>query len=324
MGVLEPLDGWVQRSATLRLEDFYPEALTPFRWHGRLLSIPQNLSNLVVYYNRTLFDRAKLPYPDPKWTWDDFLATAKALTRDTNGDGVVDQYGLGSEASIVRVTPFIWSHGGTLVDDDAAPTRLTLDLPATREALAWFVALQTRHHVVPDRVAESARNHEARFLDGTIGMILDSRRGVPTYRTIRSFEWDVAPLPRSRRPAGLLHADGFFMAAAGRNKPAAWAFIEFANSVEGQELLARTGRTVPSRRSVAESPAFLTPGLPPQSNRVFLDVIPHVRALPVTPLWTGIESMLSEDFERAYHGDVPLDVALRAAVERTRGNFARP
>ena len=40
----------------------------------------------------------RLPAAD--WTWDDFLATAKALTRDTDGDGRTDQFGVGTEASI--------------------------------------------------------------------------------------------------------------------------------------------------------------------------------------------------------------------------------
>jgi hypothetical protein len=42
-----------------------------------------------------------------------------------------------------------------------------------------------------------------------IGMFLNSRRGVPMYRTITSFDWDVAPLPRRRQRAGILHADAY-------------------------------------------------------------------------------------------------------------------
>ena len=43
------------------------------------MCLPQNLSSLVVYYNRDLFDAAGVPYPEAGWTWDDFLAAAKAL-----------------------------------------------------------------------------------------------------------------------------------------------------------------------------------------------------------------------------------------------------
>ena len=45
-------------------------------------AIPQNLSSLVVYYNRDLFDAAGLAYPANNWTREDFLAVAQALTQD--------------------------------------------------------------------------------------------------------------------------------------------------------------------------------------------------------------------------------------------------
>ena len=198
--------------------DFYPQAMEPFRWQGTLMCIPQNLSSLVVYYNRDLFERAGVPRPTDDWTWDDFLHAARALTRDTRGSGRIDQYGLGTEVSIFRLAPFVWQNGGELVDDPKAPTRLTLDAPLAREAVQWFVDLQMKHHVVPDLVEEKAESSERRFLNGRLGMFLNSRRGVPTYRTITSFDWDVAPLPRRRQRAGILHADAYCMPKAGQRQ----------------------------------------------------------------------------------------------------------
>lgn len=93
------------------------------------------------------------------------------------------------------------------MDHPAAPTRLALDSPAAREAAQWFVDLQTRHRVVPDAVEEKSESSESRFLNGRLGMFLNSRRGVPTYRTITGFDWDVAALPRRKQRAGILHAD---------------------------------------------------------------------------------------------------------------------
>jgi multiple sugar transport system substrate-binding protein len=101
-GVLEPLGPHLDRSRVIRERDFYPQALEPFRWGGALMCIPQNLSSLVVNYNRNLFDRAGVPRPTDDWTWDDFLHAARALTRDTKGTGRIDQYGLGTEVSIFR------------------------------------------------------------------------------------------------------------------------------------------------------------------------------------------------------------------------------
>jgi multiple sugar transport system substrate-binding protein len=322
-GVLEPLGPYLQKSRVIKEVDFYPEAIAPFVWQGALVCIPQNLSSLAVYYNRDLFRAGGVPGPRDGWTWDDFLRAARALTRDTDGDGRIDQYGLGTEVSIFRVAPFIWQNGGELVDDPHAPTRLTLDTPAAREAIQWFVDLQVKHRVAPDLMAEKAESSENRFLNGRLAMFLNSRRGVPTYRTVTGFDWDVAPLPMAKRRAGILHADAYCMPKAGKNKAASWAFIEFANSPEGQRIIAASGRTVPSLRAVAESPAFLGPAAKPRHSRVFLEGIPHIRAVPVMETWVDIEDLVGKELERAYYGRESVDEVIATATRRARPYFAR-
>jgi multiple sugar transport system substrate-binding protein len=320
-GVLEPLGPYLAQSRVIKEEDFYPQVMEPFRWQGTLACLPQNLSSLVVYYNKTLFDRAGLPHPTDDWTWDDFLHAARVLTRDTKRAGRPDQYGLGTEVSIFRLAPFVWQNGGELVDNTQAPTRLTLDSPAAREAVQWFVDLQTRHRVVPDAVEEKAQSSESRFLHGRLGMFLNSRRGVPTYRTITSFDWDVAPLPRRRHRAGILHADAYCMPRAGKNKVAAWSFIEFASSAEGQRSIAASGRTVPSRRLLAESPAFLDPGAHPRSSRVFLSEVPFIRAVPVVETWVDVEDLTGDELARAYYGNAGVDEVITTAIRRAAAFF---
>ena len=325
-GGLEPLTSYLANSEVIQEADFYPTTIVPFKWQGELWCIPQNVSSLVVYYNADLFAAAGVPLPTNEWTRDDFLAAALALTQDTDGDGVTDQYGVGVEASLFRLAPFVWQNGGEIVDDPANPTRLTLDTPQARAAFQWLVDLQVVHHVAPDRLAESAEESESRFLNGRLAMFFNSRRGVPTYRTITSFTWDIAPLPLAEVPAGILHSDGYCLAAAAENKEAAWTFIEFANSVEGQTLIAASGRTVPSLISVAESPAFLD-GQPPANSQVFLDTIPLLKAVPIMSTWVGIEETAGQEVERAFYGEATIDEAIAAADELTRPFFeeaARP
>jgi multiple sugar transport system substrate-binding protein len=323
MGVLEPLAPYLRSSELIREVDFFREALDPFRWRGQLECIPQNISSLVVYYNKDLFDIAGLEYPSDDWTWDDLLATARALTQDVDGDGVTDQYGLGTEASIFRLAPFVWQNGGELVvtESNGTPIRLALDSRAAREAVEWFVGLQTEHGVVPDAVAETAEASESRFLGGRTAMYLNSRRGVPTYRTIESFDWDVAALPQRQQKAGILHSDAYCMAAAAEDKEAAWAFIEFANSREGQTIVSRSGRTVPSLAEVAASDAFLDPGARPANSRVWLDTIETLRGVPVMASWVDVEELTGDELERAFFGNADVDDAIDAMVTRTRPFF---
>lgn len=322
-GGLEPLSNYLQNSEVLSRKEFFPVALDSFQWNGELWCIPQNVSSLVVYYNKDLFDKAGIPHPEDDWRWSDFLDAARKLTMDVDGDIRPENYGVGITPSIFRLAPFIWQNGGRLVDDRENPTRLMLDETASLDAFQWFVDLQEKEKIAPDAVAEAAENSQSRFLNGSLGMILNSRRGVPTYRTIDTFEWDVAPLPEGRRPAGILHSDGFCMAAATEKKDAAWKFIEFANSKTGQEIVARSGKTVPSLISVAESAVFLDPALSPNNSRVFIDVIPLLETVPTMSTWVAIEETASKEVERAFYGEVSVYEAALAAIERTQDYFER-
>lgn len=319
-GGLEPLTAYLAASELIKEADFYPTTITPFKWDDELWCIPQNVSSLVVYYNKDLFEAAGLPLPTNNWTREDFLAAAIALTQDQDGDGRIDQYGVGLEASLFRLAPFVWQNGGDIVDNLDNPTRLTLNTPEARAAFQWLVDLQTVHHVAPDRTAEGAEESESRFLNGRLAMFFNSRRGVPTYRTITGFEWDIVPLPTAAVPTGILHSDGYCMAAATKNKEAAWTFIEYANSVAGQTLVAASGRTVPSLISVAESEAFLD-GLPPANSQIFLDTIPLLRSVPTMSTWIGIEETAGREVERAFYGEATIDEAIAAADQLTRPYF---
>jgi multiple sugar transport system substrate-binding protein len=332
---LEGLAPYLAASTVIKAADFYAEVMEAFTWQEQLFGIPQNLSSLVVYYNKTIFDAAGVVYPSDDWTWDDFVQTAHALILDQDGDGVMDVWGLGTDAITLRVAPFIWMAGGDLVDNPQHPTQLALDSAEARLALAWFVALQTEHQVVPDPLTEKAESHETRFINGRLAMYLESRRVTPSLRQNTTFDWDVAPLPRlptsmllagrtaDQRRSTVLHSDAFCMAAQSQNKSAAWSLLEYANSPAGQTVLTRTGRVVPSNQRVAASSAFLDPAAKPAHSQVFLDSLAYIRRLPIMPTWTEIEAGISRELELAFHGDSTLDAAIDAAYIRTR-EFFRP
>jgi multiple sugar transport system substrate-binding protein len=331
---LEPLDERIAASQTIDLADYYPVAVDAFRWQGRQLCLPQNVSSLAVYYNRTLFEKYGVAPPKPGWTWTDLLTAATAMTRDARGavirgtesEGAARRpavHGLGVEPSIIRLAPLVWSNGGDIVDDPARPTRLTLDTPAAREALKNLVDLRLAYGVAPTDEEVEAEDDESRFANGRLAMLFSSRRSTTTFRSITGFEWDVAPLPVYRRPVGVLHSDAYCMTRGGKNKNAAWNFLEYAVSAEGQRIIAGTGRTVPSHVGVSTSPAFLGPAQPPRSAKVFLDAIPTVRALPAVSTWPEIEDVTAGILENAlYRGD-RLDDVVRELDEKTRPLFAR-
>lgn len=333
-GVLEPVEARVEASDAFEQEDFYDVALDAFRWEGVLTCLPQNVSSLVVYYNVDLFERHGVERPEPGWTWNDMLATASALTLDEQGNslragdpdtgGVTAAiYGLGVEPSVIRIAPFAWSNGGEVVDDPERPTRFTLDSPESLAALREFFALRFAYGVVPSDLEVEAEDDESRFANGRLAMLLSSRRSTTAFRTIEDFEWDVAPLPIHREPAGILHSDAYCMTRSSDKKDETWRFVEFANSAEGQRIIARTGRTVPSLIEVSRSRDFLDSELPPRSSHVFLDGIEHIRRVPSISTWPEIEDAAAGILENGmYLGQSPEEVA-REVDRVTRPLFAR-
>jgi multiple sugar transport system substrate-binding protein len=331
---IEPLDGRLGRSTAVKIADLYPTATNAFRWRGRQLCLPQNVSSLAVYYNKALFARYGVPEPKAGWTWNDMLAAASALTRDANGRTVVGTgseggpqrvatYGLGVEPSIIRLAPFVWSNGGEIVDDPQRPTLLTLDTAPAREALRNMVDLRRTYGVVPTDEEVEAEGDEPRFAGGRLAMLLSSRRSTTTFRTIKDFAWDVAPLPVYKQQVGILHSDAYCITRGSRNKDAAWRFVEYAMSAEGQRIVAATGRTVPSNVEVSRSAAFLDPDKPPRRAQVFLDAIATARPMPTVSTWPEIEDAAAGILENALYRGGPLDKVVRDIDQQTRPLFAR-
>ena len=152
---------------------------------------------------------------------------------------------------------------------------------------------------------------------------MESRRVVPTFRTIDGFTWDMAGLPSLGSPALRLALRCLLHDRRSDHKDAAWSFMEFALGPEGQRIASEAGRTVPSLRSVANSDAFLDPDALPSHAQVFLDQIPSLRAVPVISTWPEIEDTANGLLEEAYYGGGrAVEVAVELATQ-TRDQFAR-
>jgi multiple sugar transport system substrate-binding protein len=320
-GGLAPVEDRLASSDVLDRAAFFPNAMAAFRDDGAQTCLPQNAASLVLYYNADLFEAAGVEPPRDDWTWDDMVAAARELTTD-------DAYGLGVEPEIIRVAPFVWSNGGEVVDDDAAPTRLDMATPAAAVALQAFLDLRQVHEVVPTDEEAEAEDLETRFLRGGLAMLMESRKVVPTLRTIEDFDWDVAALPRLGEEAvSILHSDAYCMTAGAAHPDDAWRFLEYALGPEGQAIAARTGRTVPSMMSVAQSEDFLTPGAEPSNSQVFLDQLDRVRSVPHVARWPELEDAINALLEEAFYEPVtsPETPELIAAMEQaTAALFEQP
>ena len=294
--------------------EYYQPALDAFTFDGKLLCLPQNVSSSVMYVNKALFAKAGVALPKAGWTFADLTTTANAL----KAKGVKT---IGFETGFRTVPAFVWAKGGEVVDDTNDPKAITLDTPEGRGALEYLKGLLDNGGVnATDAAAASA---EDRFAQGELAMFVDSRRAVPAFRKADGLDFDVVPLPRDKEAATLLASDAYCVPKASRNVGLARAFAEYAVGPEGGRVLAESGRTVPSLKSVAESEAYLAPGKKPASSRVWLDVIPTARRLPNVANWNEAETTATDALEQYFAGKATLDATVTSIEEESRRLLAQ-
>ena len=87
-GYLDNLDKWA-KAADKKL--FFPLALAGASWDGKLYQMPTSAEPVLLFYRQDLF--AKNGIGQVPQTWDEYIADAKKLTVDLNGDKTIDIWG---------------------------------------------------------------------------------------------------------------------------------------------------------------------------------------------------------------------------------------
>ncbi len=278
-GVLLNLQPYLEADPTT-LDGVYPVTLTAYQTPEGYFGLPRDFQTIVLYYNKDMFDAAGVAYPTADWTWDDLRAAAVKLTLDKDGDGRTDQWGFtadgyGPEAMIA---PMVRSYGGDLVDVAAKKTLL-----GSAEAMAAFGLMHDMFavdHSMPNDQEVASFGWDP-FLAGVAAMTLSGHWSVPDY-SASALKWDIAPIPRG--PKGrvtTVNSAGFVISKDTKSPDAAFAFVKFATSEEGQTLAAKIGLAVPIRATVATSPAYLNQTSAPINHALFVDALAYAQPLPV-------------------------------------------
>lgn len=120
-------------------------------------------------FNKKLLDDANLEDPRDlwergEWTWDKFIEYCQVLTKDTDGDGVVDQYGFAGFKEDV-VAQLIMSNGASV----AAGNTQTLDSAAVIEALDFYSKMYNEYNICAPYPAEDTGDvTRFQYRDGNI------------------------------------------------------------------------------------------------------------------------------------------------------------
>lgn len=278
-------------------QNFYPKAVEAMSRNGKIYAVPRDISNLVIFYNKDIFDKNNLPYPNETTTFNNFLTLAKAATDHEKGI-----FGISFEEDPLFYLPYLMSEGGGLLSDDGKTE--ILNTPESQNGLNFYADLRNKYHVAPMQSESASATMAQMFLQGKLAMHLSGRWLVPKYRESADFDWDVAPFPKGTKGSIVpLDASGWAISADSKHKEEAARLIKFLSSKENLELFSESGLIVPARIDSANSKSFLN-GNKPQNAKVFLEVANTSKPTPVNIHYNEILDRTKQKHEKKFNSSL--------------------
>ncbi|MEI8129512.1 MAG: sugar ABC transporter substrate-binding protein [bacterium] len=274
------------------LSTFYAKSLKAMSYNDKLYAVPRDISTLVIYYNKDIFDKYNVPCPNKYWSFNDFLILAQKLTKDANKDGKTDIWGISFEEDLLFYLPYLMSEGGGVLSDDLKT--MIINTPESKKGLQFYADLRNKYNVAPKKSESASATMAQLFLQGKLAMHLSGRWLVPKYRTDAKFDWNVINFPTGDKGSIVpLDASGWSIAKSSKHKKEAMRLIEYLSSKESIGKFSRSGLIVPARIDVAEGD-FLQDKKSPRNNRVFIDIIKTAQITPVSTNYSEIQDDLKE------------------------------
>lgn len=308
-GAFEPLDVDVS---------LYPQSLVDlYSYQGTLYGVPKDFDTIALYYNKALFDQAGVAYPTADWTWTDLRDAAKKLT--VTSGGKTTQWGFAAAPySQLLYLNLIYQNGGSALNADG--TKSALAEPAACEALQFLFSIQ-QDGSSPSGADQQANQWDLTglFSSGKIAMHYGGSWMAKRFNEA-SPSIDVAPLPKGKQRASIIHGLGQVVWAGGQHKDAAKAFVAFLATKEAQEILANESAVIPAMNGLQEK---WVGGIPTMDLRVFLDAVGYSVPFPVTPKgpeWTGATDLALQD---VWLGTVPASQLCQHAAEAADAALAK-
>lgn len=250
LGALQPLDSLLDSDGEVSAADFYDAALKSGASGGVQYALPYECVPTLMFVNKTLLETEGIPVPDNDWTWDDFYQICAQVTRDTDGDGVIDQFG--SYGYTWRDA--LAANGAELFDENG--TSCLIAQPDCVEAVEFAQKLQTLYADC-DITARSFDEGHVAFRPF---LFSDYRTYQPYPWRIKrysNFEWDCIQMPGGPSGTGRSELSTVLAAISSRStqKSLAWELLkELTCSDETQSMLYTDSHGVSALRRVTQSP----------------------------------------------------------------------
>jgi multiple sugar transport system substrate-binding protein len=235
-----------------------------FHFGGKTVAYSAANEDLVLFYNKDMFDKAGAEYPptdaEKAWTWDEFVATAKKLTLDKNGktpndagfdaDNIV-QYGCMIENLTWQLEVWCLSNGSGFYSADGS--KVIINDPAAIEALQKIADLYLVDHVAPLSTGLTDDGVSRSLIAGTCAMTTNGTWNIGTCLAAARDEglnYGVGVLPYMKEKVTICTGGPTVVFNQSEHPEEAMDFIKWYNGEDNNwDALIATGIWMPTKQS---------------------------------------------------------------------------
>ncbi len=249
IGIMKDLESLMNTDPAFHREDFYATTLQAGQYGGRQYALPYETVPTLMFVNRSLLNKEGMQVPDNDWTWDDLYEISRRVTKDTDGDGILDQFGTYNYGWMEAV----YSNGAELFDENGTECYLNDD--KVTEAVRFvrqITELNQLHKVTKDD-----------FDGGNVAFMPLPFTEYRTYKTYpykikkyTKFQWDCITLPAGQKGDNTSVINTLLMGISNhtRKEELAWEFLKLLTYDEEIQMdLFRYSQGVSVLKSVTES-----------------------------------------------------------------------
>ncbi len=250
--IAEPLDAYFKNSEKAGVfnmqEDFITSFIDMGAMEGKHYLIPRSCDTVVTFYNKKLLGQAGIDMSviQDGWSWDTFMNVMAQYRAYLDGKGKSDWYCCDANLTtwLSCNYPILRSYGADVLTKDG---RIAIDCEETRQCLTMVKSMMENKYIVEDGVTpgNSFEVGTAPFLFQSASFSLFAER-----RELKN-NIDLVSFPLINAKSAPKIGSGIAGYAINRNskeKAAAWQFLSYMMSKEGQEKLAEGGLQLPSIR----------------------------------------------------------------------------
>jgi multiple sugar transport system substrate-binding protein len=309
-GAIVKLNPYIKHDPNLQVSNFLPAFRNLAAQNGGEYGFPWCWATHLLFYNENMFRAAHVPFPTANWTWQDYANAAKKLTVVKNGRVV--QWGSAGLGFFGVWYSLIGSAGDPVVNSH---DQLAIG-PGAIRAMEWQYDLTNKLKVQP-QPAPTTSSVDL-FEAGKAAMILNGSWMVSTYDSIKSFKWNIAPLPYDTVKYDDLHTAFFTINSRSPYKQADWDFIQFCMSPEGQKLIEEGTNNPSAELSLQKYAWYKLAGPNGPTNWSAFNIAGERARLGYVLLPTGLTNYIANELTASVLGQVSPKEVVKLAYQEAK------